>query len=101
MKVKGRVHHFWLSQSLSLSFYLQPFSGVTRHLSKILRSIHQGIKYPCDQCDYKATQKGDLLTHLKSIHEGVKYPCDQCDYKATQKCHLLTHSNSKHHRKVK
>ena len=25
-----------------------------------------------------------LLTHIKSIHEGVKYSCAQCDYKATQ-----------------
>ena len=21
----------------------------------------------------------DLIMHMKSEHEGVKYPCDQCD----------------------
>ena len=52
--------------------------------------------YPCDQCDYKATVKNDLLRHIKSRHEGVKYPCNQCDYKATQNTYLLTHIKSKH-----
>ena len=61
-----------------------------------LKSKHGGIKYPCDQCDFKATQKSNLLTHLKSKHEGVKYPCDQCDYKATTKGSFLIHFKSKH-----
>ena len=47
--------------------------------------------YPCDECNFKATQKGHLLTHKKSVYEGVKFPCDQCFYKATRKNHLLTH----------
>ena len=60
------------------------------------KSKHVGVKYPCDQCDYKATRKHSLLTHIKSIHKGVKYPCDQCDYKATYKNHLLKHIKSRH-----
>ena len=56
----------------------------------------KGVKYPCDKCDYRATEKGHLLTHIKSKHEGVKYPCDKCDYKATQKGNLLNHIKSKH-----
>ena len=36
-----------------------------------IKSIHEGIKYPCDQCDFKATHKGTLKSHMKSIHEGV------------------------------
>ena len=52
---------------------------------------YEGVKFPCDHCDYKATQKVNLLRHLKSVHEGVKFPCDHCDYKATQKFHLLRH----------
>ena len=43
-----------------------------------------------------ATQKEDLLSHIKSIHEGVKFPCEQCDYKATQKGHLMKHMKSVH-----
>ena len=29
-------------------------------------------------------------------NNGRKYPCDQCDYKATQKCNLMTHHKYKH-----
>ena len=48
-------------------------------------SPHEGIKYQCDHCDYKATQKGSLKKHKMSVHEGIKYQCDQCEYKAAQK----------------
>ena len=40
---------------------------------------HEGIKYPCNQCEYKASEKGQLQIHIQSQHEGIKYPCDQCD----------------------
>ena len=54
------------------------------------------IKYPCDQCEYKATMNGNLLKHIKSIHIGVQFPCGQCDYKAAWKRQLLTHIKSIH-----
>jgi hypothetical protein len=64
--------------------------------------IHDGLRYPCDQCDYAATRRGDLkqhkesqykihvtkLTctipkelkiHRESKHEDIWYSCDQCD----------------------
>ena len=53
-------------------------------------------KYICEQCDYKATKKGDLSTHINSIHKGVRFPCKKCDYKATQKGTLLRHIESIH-----
>ena len=37
-----------------------------------MKSIPEDFKYPCDQCDYKATKKGTLLKHIRSMHEGVK-----------------------------
>ena len=52
------------------------------------QSVHEGVKYPCRQCDYKATSKGNLTQHKRVVHEGVKYPCRQCDHKATSKGHL-------------
>ena len=60
------------------------------------RSKHQGVKYPCSQCDYKATQSGHLKEHVESVHEGVKYPCNQCQYQATQRSNLYTHIKNKH-----
>ena len=29
---------------------------------------HEGIKYQCDTCEYKAKQKGALKTHTMSVH---------------------------------
>ena len=67
-----------------------------RHLSTHIKSIHEGVKFPCNQCDYKATQKGNLMTHIKSRHQGVIFPCNLCDYKATQKSNLMTHITFRH-----
>ena len=36
-----------------------------------MKSIHE----ECSECDYEATKKGNLITHVKSVHEGVKYSC--------------------------
>ena len=67
---------------------------VKNDLLRHIKSRHEGVKYPCNQCDYNTTQKTYyLLTHMKSKHKGVKYPCDQCDYKATQRYALSKHQN--------
>ena len=59
-------------------------SNLTTHR----QSKHEGVRYYCDQCDYKATLHIRLTTHKQSKHEGVRYECDHCDYKATQKSNL-------------
>ena len=60
------------------------------------KSVHEGVKYPCNQCDYQATQQGNLLQHIQSKHEGVKYACNQCDKQFTLQSSLTTHIQSKH-----
>ena len=59
-------------------------------------SVHKDIKYQCEKCEYKATQRGHLKTHKMSIHEGIKYQCDLCDHKSTQKQNLKIHKMSVH-----
>ena len=54
-----------------------------------MKSIHDGVKCTCDQCDYKATRKGSLVIHIKSKHNGVKFPSNQCDNKATVRSPLF------------
>ena len=61
-----------------------------------IKLIHEGVRYSCDQCDYKGTSKSHLTSHVKSIHEGVRYPCDQCDYKATRTRYLHGHQLTNH-----
>ena len=42
-------------------------------------------------------EKGNLQTHIKSVHhEGQRFPCPNCDFRATRKSHLLRHINSVH-----
>ena len=65
-----------------------------------VESKHEGVRYPCNQCEYAATQPGVLKIHIENIHEGVRYPCGQCKFVATQSCHLKTHQKRKHNNQV-
>ena len=40
------------------------------HLKIHVESIHEGVRYPCDKCPYKATTISSLKRHGESIHEG-------------------------------
>ena len=48
-----------------------------------IETFREVTRFPCNQCEYKATTTGKLQKHIDSIHKGVCYPCGQCDYKAT------------------
>ena len=72
-----------------------------RKLTLHVKVMHEGFRYACDQCDYKATRKDNLLyLHINSKHsakhEGVKYACDYCDYQARRKDNLAKHTKSIH-----
>ena len=60
-------------------------------LKRHKKNISQGLRYPCDKCDYIATKSGNLKTHKETKHQGVRYPCDQCDYIATS-CNIYIFS---------
>ena len=53
-------------------------------------------KFPCDSCDYLATLKSDLRTHMNSVYEENKFPCELYDYLATLKSNLKRHIESIH-----
>ena len=42
--------------------------------------------------EHKATTLGNLKAHIRSVHEKVKSPSNQCDYKAEKfdKTHLCS-----------
>ena len=61
-----------------------------------MKSIHDGVKFSCEYCEYKAATKRSLQNHVKSIHDGVKYSCEYCDFKATEKSNLQNHVKSIH-----
>ena len=61
-----------------------------------MKTVHEGVKFDCKLCDYKANRKSNLSQHVKSIHEGIKYDCKLCDYKAKQRNSLTKHVESIH-----
>ena len=61
------------------------------------RAIHEGVKFSCLECEYQATQKGDLTRHTQSVHErNQKYQCFFCDYQSARKDQLTNHQKSVH-----
>ena len=43
-------------------------------LARHKRGVHEGVKYPCDQCKYQVTYKGHLAQHRRTVHEVVRFP---------------------------
>jgi len=46
----------------------------------------------CPQCDAVFAQRCGMLKHIRYKHEGVKFPCSHCDYKATRRQDLKRHT---------
>ena len=34
--------------------------------------IYSKVRNKCNQCEYKATQRSSLTTHIQSLHEGLR-----------------------------
>ena len=45
-------------------------------------ALHEGTKYPCEQCDYVGKRPGDLLKHTKTIHLTETLQCNLCHFTA-------------------
>ena len=52
--------------------------------------------HECHLCDKSFRQNSQLQAHIKSVHEGVRYPCNQCSYKAKAQRYLNLHIQSVH-----
>ena len=60
--------------------------------------MHEGVKYPCDYCDFKAATNVNLRNHVKTVHEGVKYYCDICEFRTARVSRLNKHMRTEHHK---
>ena len=38
---------------------------------RAIESAHMKIKYPCDQCDFKATRQGDVKRHIELVNQLI------------------------------
>ena len=61
-----------------------------------IQIVHEGIRYECNECDFKATTKKNLKGHIERIHKGIRYGCDECDYKATRSSDIKAHKKTRH-----
>ena len=68
-------------------------SSSTKTLNKKIKENKED-GFSCDRCNFTSIYSSNLSQHIKSKHEGVRYPCDQCDYVATGKGHLKIHKKS-------
>merc|ERR1712133_2074 len=58
------------------------FSNKTS-LTHHVNTIHKGIKFKCDQCTKEFIYDRSKTRHVQSVHNQKKYLCTLCDYQAT------------------
>ena len=58
------------------------------------------LKHLCSKCGKEFSQQSHLNIHIKSIHEGKKYDCKLCDFKASWS-DIAVHVKSEHQPKQK
>ena len=54
------------------------------------------MKYYCEYCDFNIGSQTSLKLHVRVKHDGIRYPCDECKYKATTAGNLLKHTRKMH-----
>ena len=62
-------------------------------------SIHEGVQYPCDRCDFVCNDKGNLKRHLRTMHsgtEGPRFQCDLCEFVFNDSSNLQRHKRTIH-----
>ena len=65
-------------------------------LKKHIETMHNGVRYRCNECSYLSSDKANLRRHVLTLHEGLKFPCQNCDYHATDSGNLRRHNDSVH-----
>ena len=52
--------------------------------------------FQCPGCQGVFRDRSNLVKHYRSEHEGIRYPCNHCDYQAKRLSHLKDHISAKH-----
>ena len=54
-------------------------------------SKHEGVRWPCEHCEYQLTDKSALQKHMKKFHEDVRFNCSLCDFDSAYPSGLTKH----------
>ena len=57
---------------------------------------HEGLRYPCDTCEFKAKSKPSLKLHINAIHKGLRISCKHCEKTVTAPGNLSNHIKISH-----
>ena len=61
------------------------------------QNIHEGIRWPCDKCDYQARDRESLFKHMRIEHGNhIPYKCNKCDYEAKLRSSMYGHFKRYH-----
>ena len=70
---------------------------VRKSLLRHIRLKHGDAKqFSCKQCAYSTTMKHHLEEHVRSIHQGIKEPCETCGRNFSDKSNLNKHLRKFH-----
>ena len=72
-------------------------SHSTSHLKEHMDRVHEGVKYPCDLCAYKANKQQNLKDHKACVHKiDPYYRCLLCVFCTNHSKLWRKHAKSKH-----
>ena len=66
-----------------------------KDLTQHIQSKHEVVSYYCDQYKYIILQRDDLYRHICCQHEGLRHYCNKCEYNSSDPSNLLQHVISK------
>ena len=46
---------------------------LARYLKIHIERKHEGVRYPCNKCEYMELRGNGLKQHIKRMHGGVRY----------------------------
>ena len=72
------------------------FSSVYESAIQPSAILQQPTKEYCDKCDYRTKSTSHMKRHQSSVHDGVKFPCSECELQFSFPHGLERHRKSKH-----
>ena len=74
------------------SFSCMTTTGLNLHR----QNVHEGIKYPCDECDMVFNFKGNHKRHVLVVHKNMQYQCTYCDKRFKEARGIKEHTDAVH-----
>jgi uncharacterized Zn-finger protein len=89
--------HMQKDQPMRKAFPCNQCAYIATHKGNLARHkrAHTGERpYKCDECPYSAIHQGSLTAHKRKHTGGRPYKCDECSYASAQKSDLTRHKRA-------